>query len=68
MFSRPLEEWMQLAISMDVDSHEKSVLQEENAYFDAMHTRIHGFKQSGSMDVPSSNEKNFEVGQHGYSQ
>ena len=37
----------QLAISMDVDSPEKSVLQEENAYFDATHTQIHGFKSLG---------------------
>ena len=38
---------MQLAISMDVDSNEKSVLQEENAYFDGTHMRIHGFKSLG---------------------
>ena len=35
---------VQLAISMDVDSDEKNILQEENAYFDTMHMRIHGFK------------------------
>ena len=38
---------VQLAISIDVDSHEKSVLQEENAYFDATHMRIHRFKSLG---------------------
>ena len=63
---------MQLAISMDVDSDEKSVLQEENACFDVMHTRIHGFKSLGlwiyqpamgkflrlaSMDIRSENSK-----------
>ena len=33
----------ELAIFMDVDFSEKSVLQEENAYFNVTHTRIHGF-------------------------
>ena len=34
----------ELAIAMDVDSPNSSVLQEENAYFDATHTCVHGFK------------------------
>ena len=63
---------VQLAISMDVDSHEKSVLQEENAYFDAMYMIIHRLKSLGlwmyhpamrkilrlaSMDICSENSK-----------
>ena len=62
----------QMAISMDVDSSEHCVLQEENAYFDATHTRIHGFKSLGlwlyhpamrrilrlaSMDIRSENAR-----------
>ena len=67
---------VQLAMSMDVDSHEKSVLQEENAYFDVTHTRIHGFKSLGlwmyhpamrkilrlaSMDIRSENSKDIRM-------
>ena len=37
----------QLAISMDVDSSVSSVLQQENAYFNATHTCVHGFKSLG---------------------
>ena len=66
----------QLAISMDVDSPEKSVLQEENAYFNAMYTCIHGFKSLGlwmchpavrkilrlaSMDICSENVKDIAM-------
>ena len=66
----------QLAISMDVDSDEKSVLQEENAYFDATHTRIHEFQSLGlwmyhpamrkilrlaSMDIHSENSKDIAM-------
>ena len=66
----------QLAISMDLDSHEKNVLQEENAYFDATHTRIHWFKSLGlwmyhpamrktlrlaSMDIRSENSKDIAM-------
>ena len=66
----------QLAISMDVDSHEKNVLQEENAYFNTMHTRIHRFKSLGlwmyhpemrkilrlaSMDICSENSKDIAM-------
>ena len=65
-----------LAISMDVDSNEKSVLQDKNAYFDAMHKRIHGFKSLGlwmyhpamrkilrlaSMDICSENSKDIAM-------
>ena len=35
-----------LAIQMDVKGPE-NMLQEENAYFDATHTRVHGFKSLG---------------------
>ena len=67
---------VQLAISMDVDSHEKSALQEENAYFDATHMRIHRFKSLGlwmyqppmrkifrlaSMDIHSENSKDIAI-------
>ena len=62
----------QMAISMDVDSSEHCVLQKENAYFDATHTRIHRFKSLGlwlyhpamrrilrlaSMDIRSENAR-----------
>ena len=65
-----------LAISMDVDSPEMSVLQEENAYFNATHMRIHGFKSLGlwmyhpamrkilrlaSMDICSKNSKDIAM-------
>ena len=36
----------ELAIQMDVEGPE-NILQEENAYFDATHTRVHGFKSLG---------------------
>ena len=66
----------ELAISMDVDSPEKSVLQEENAYFDATHTHIHGFKSLGlwmyhpamrkilrlvTMDICSENARYYNI-------
>ena len=41
------KEMAELAIAMDVDSPVSSVLQEENAYFDATHTHVHGFKSLG---------------------
>ena len=62
----------ELAIAMDVDSPISSVLQQENAYFDATHTCVHGFKSLGlwmyhpsmrkilrlaSMDIRSENAK-----------
>ena len=62
----------ELAIAMDVDSPISSVLQQENAYFNATHTRVHGFKSLGfwmyhhsmrkilqlaSMDIRSENAK-----------
>ena len=40
---KSLREMAQLAIRMDINSPEDS-LQQENAFFDAMHTRVHGFK------------------------
>ena len=36
----------ELAIQMDVEGPE-NILQEQNAYFDATHTRVHGFKSVG---------------------
>ena len=36
----------ELAIQMDVEGPE-NIQQEENAYFDATHTRVHGFKSLG---------------------
>ena len=62
----------QLAISMDVVSSVSSVLQQENAYFDATHTHVHSFKSLGlwmyhpsmykilhlaSMDIQSENSQ-----------
>ena len=59
---------VQLAISMDVDSPENIflIVFYENAYFNAMHTRIHGLKRLGLWMYKSSNEKDIEVGQYGY--
>ena len=62
----------ELAKVMDVDFPLSSVLQQENAYFDATHTHVHGFKSLGlwmfhpsmrkilqlaSMDIRSENAK-----------
>ena len=48
----------ELAIAMDVDSPISSVLQQENAYFDATHTRDPQFQKPGSLDVSPLHEKN----------
>ena len=36
-----------LAICMDVEASERNAMQNENAYFDATHTRVHSFKSFG---------------------
>ena len=65
----------ELAIQMDVEGPE-NILQEENAYFDATHTRVHGFKSLGlwlfhptmrkvirlaSMDLRTENSKDIAL-------
>ena len=65
----------ELAIQMDVKGPD-NILQEENAYFDATHTRVHGFKSLGlwlfhptmrkvirlaSMDIRTENTKNIAL-------
>ena len=47
----------ELAIAMDVDFPISSVLQQENAYFDATHNRVHSLKSLG-LDVSPLHEKN----------
>ena len=37
---------IELAIKMDIDGDE-NIMQTENAYFDATHSRVHGFKSFG---------------------
>ena len=37
---------IELAIKMDIDGDE-DIMQTENAYFDATHSRVHGFKSFG---------------------
>ena len=70
--SRVMEE---LAVQMDVTGPE-SILQQENAYFDVIHTHVHGFKSLGlwfyhptmrkiirlaSMDIRSENTKDIAL-------
>ena len=62
---------IELAIKMDIDGDE-NIMQTENAYFDATHSRVHGFKSFGlwvyhpsmrcilhlaSMEIRSENSK-----------
>ena len=62
---------VELALKMDIDG-DKNIMQTENAYFDATHSRVHGFKSFGlwvyhpsmqrilclaSMDICSKNSK-----------
>ena len=37
---------MELALKMDIDG-DKNIMKTENAYFDATHSRVHGFKSFG---------------------
>ena len=58
------------AIRMDINGEENG-LQKENAYFDAMHTRVHGFKsfalwlismlRLASMEMRSENTNDISI-------
>ena len=57
----------ELALKMDIDTEQghDNPMNEEYAYIDGMHTRVHGYKTLNYVDISSRYEEGSQVGING---